>query len=164
MIHLVLILIMFVQALSANAQVLQNPKEIVLELYQSYLKNSRIEPRGAPEALDLIFPKATISLGQAINREKACGVREQGFCNISADIIIDGHDWNISEFLLSEQIVNSNRRVVSASFLNLGAKTKVIYFFIKEQGEWKIDEVEAIRLKSNGITDHKWALKESLLR
>ena len=67
MVRIVLILILLMQALPAIASINQNPKEIVLELYKPYLKDSHAELPSDTGALGLILSQASISLQKAID-------------------------------------------------------------------------------------------------
>ncbi|MBO9666066.1 MAG: hypothetical protein J7501_04575, partial [Bdellovibrio sp.] len=118
------------------------------------------ENLGGPSALDLILPYASKSLKSAIQKNAECERREQGICAIDFDIIINGQDWNLSRFDLSNGVKNS-LPVVSATFYN-GGRNKVNYFFVNEKGTWKIDEIEAIHYNADGSVESRFKLKQEL--
>ena len=147
----------------------QSPKQIVAALYKPYIEATNAEKSGhksaekinpTPGALDLIFPNASKALQAAIRKDHECEQREQGICNIDFDIIINAQDWDITKVTLKEDVKNQ-LPVVEADFLN-GTQQKVSYFFVRENDEWKIDDVEAIRYKKNGKIERKYELKKSL--
>jgi Protein of unknown function (DUF3828) len=139
-----------------------SPKQIVEALYKPYLADPHAEKSGSPGALDLILPYASKSLQSAIHKNEECERREQGICNIDFDIIINAQDWDLSNFTHQKETKNQ-LPVVRAIFSN-GGKNKVSYFFIREQGDWRIDDVEAIRYKHNGAIEYKYKLKKELVR
>jgi len=142
----------------------ESPKQIVGQLYSSYLADPHAEKPSNVGALDLILPYASKGLQTAIHKNEACEKREQGICNIDFDIIINTQDWNLSDFRLIEDTNSKNHSpIIRANFSN-GGKNQVSYFFVQEQGDWKIDEVEAIRYKPSGKIDYRFKLKENLMR
>ena len=151
-------------SMPAMADSAPTPVGIVEGFYEAYLDANHEWGPDSPSALDLIFPHATPPLQRAIKKEHACQIREQGICTIDSDIIVNGQDWGLSEFRLSEVKEAGDRRVVVAEFVNIQTRMRVRYLFTLERGEWKIDEVEAISLKPTGEVDRQWSLRATLSR
>ena len=139
-----------------------SPKQIVNNLYKPYLADPHAENDHTPESLGAIYMDASSGLKQAIDKEKACEQREKGICNIDSDLIINAQDWDLSSFSLKENR-QKNHSVVHAKFLN-GGQNIVSYIFVQEKGQWKIDDVEAVRFKENGQIDFRYKLKQTLLQ
>ena len=136
----------------------KTPLEIIQDLYQPYLDDPHAEKTNSPDALNLILLNASTSLKLAIEKEQACQKQEEGICGIDFDIIINAQDWDISNFKLKEinlkrDDILKNGPGVDATFVN-GGKNLVRYSFVQENGEWKIENVQATRFNKAGKIEH----------
>ncbi len=151
------IIFLLIASVSSFAAGVSSPTQIVQNLYKPYLSNSS----HAPSALESILPYASQSLKAAILKNEECELRTHEICSIDFDIIVNGQDWQLSNLSVS-----GNEKVsapaIQAKFLNFETKNKVIYYFIRENGNWKINEVEAISYKADGSVDYSVKLKHEL--
>ena len=139
-----------------------SPKDIVENLYAPYLADPHAEQTDGPSALDAIRSKASKTLKHAIHRNDVCERREQGVCNIDFDIIIDAQDWDISHFAVTDgEDQATGLPVVTARFTN-GYPREVRYYFISEEGAWKIDDVQASQHDKRGKITRFYQLKSEL--
>ncbi len=127
------------------------PHAIVQALYAPYLANPHANS-GAPSPDDEteIRDYASKSLKRAIDADRACEKREQGICNLDFDMVIAGQDWDISKFAIADGPATAMAQVVRATFDN-GGPVEVRFFFVRENGAWKIDDVEDLRRKDDPI-------------
>lgn len=151
-----------IPGIKANGiKLLLTPMEVVASFYKPYLPDSHVEYQNIPESLSTISTYATYALRQAIARNEECE-RRDGICNIDADIIINGQDYDLTTNVrLEESNPAKDRKVIRAHFTSL-RPVVVSYVFIKEHTEWKIDDVEAVDYKEDGKIDYRWSLKERL--
>lgn len=139
-----------------------SPRDIVEKLYAPYLADPHAEESDTPSALDAIRPKASKALRHAIHRNDVCERQEEGVCHIDFDIIIDAQDWDISHFSAADgEDQSTGLPIVTARFTN-GYPREVRYYFISEEGAWKIDEIEASQHDKRGKVRGYYALKTEL--
>lgn len=144
-------------------KLLLTPMDVVTNFYKPYLPESHIEYQNVPDSLSTISTYATYGLKQAIAKNEACEIREQGICNIDADIIINGQDYDLStDVRLEETNPAKDRKIIRAHFTSSGQPNTVSYTFTKEGSAWKIDDVEAADYKADGIINSSWSLKKRL--
>lgn len=147
----------------ACAAGITSPKQVVEKLYAPYLADPHAEEIAEVAALDLIRPYASKALKHAIHRNKVCERQEQGICAIDFDVIVNGQDWDLSGFALAEdESTETALPIIRASFLNTGTKSEVDYYFISEDGAWKIDEIETRHIQKKGRQSAVFKLKEAL--
>jgi Protein of unknown function (DUF3828) len=128
------------------AQTVPEPVQIVRRFYQPYLKD---DSAGGKSALDVIKPHATPELRRLIAKEETCARKQQGICNIEADVLIDGQDWKLSAFQVTALNVSEDRITVRAAFRNTGRPTIVEFPFVKSGDRWLITDVH---MKTSGET------------
>lgn len=138
---------------------------LVATLYDAYIASQNDDDSEAPDTLAIIEKNASKSMKRALRLEKRCSMKTHEICAMDADITINGQDWQLSEVALSDLKAGSDdAKIVRAEFINSATKTRVDYHFVREDGAWKIDEIEAVNFKEDGSTDNKsrWRLKEHI--
>ena len=139
------------------------PSQIITNFYKPYLADPHAKSQNTPDALAAISTYATYGLRQAIAKNEACEIREQGICNIDADIIINGQDYDLSTDVRLEEINPAkDHKIIRAHFTSSGQPNTVNYTFTKEGRAWKIDDVEAVDYNANGTINSSWSLKKRL--
>ena len=157
--HRTLVLVTALTALAspAFAAVPDSPTQIVGRLYAPYLANPHAESGGDDKsAMELIRPYASKAFGAAIDKDQACMVREQGVCNVDWDVIINGQDWELSNFALED-----GDNLVRARFVNDQANI-LTYRFVKEGDAWKIDDIETEIPSDDGSPPGSMSIKTVL--
>ncbi len=132
------------------------PHAIVAALYAPY--------RGTGDtgsAIDAIRAYATKGLKRLIDADDACQKREQGICNIDADVLIAGQDGAPSHLAIHDDPATRDGQVVRATFRN-GGPVRVTFVFVREDGAWKIDDVEDVNYGPHGRIAMQWRLKKTL--
>ena len=127
------------------------PHAIVQALYAPYLADPHANSgKQVPDDETEIRDFASKSLKRAIDADRACEKREQGICNLDFDMVIAGQDWDISKFAIADGPATADKQVIRATFDN-GGPVEVRFFFVRESGAWKIDDVEDLRPKDDPI-------------
>ncbi len=146
---------------AAPASASPTPESIVTQLYAEYLPHhapampSGSGPTGlAPRqpAEDKIGAFASHALRSQIDRQDRCRSASQGNCAIDTDYLIGGPDAELLGFRVERAKKRSHGLVVRAHFHEAAQpKDKAVsFFFVRENGSWKIDDVDAglrLRLK-----------------
>ena len=146
---------MIIQILAVAATIMSaaptTPHAIVQALYAPYLADPHANSgKNVPDDETEIRDYATKSLKHAIDADRACEKREQGICNLDFDMVIAGQDWDISKFAIADGTATAEKQVIHATFEN-GGPVEVRFFFVREHGAWKIDDVEDLRPKDDPI-------------
>lgn len=141
-----------VMAMAAHAPIAKTapvtPHAIVQALYRPYVTGNHQGPSESAE--DSIRRFAGAGLKRLIDADDACMKREQGICNIDFDVLIAGQDGEPSKFTLTDEAATEKGQVVRANFDN-GGPVEVRFYFVREGGAWKIDDVEDLRPKDDPI-------------
>lgn len=95
--------------------------------------------------LELIEARASKSLAALFKRDHDCEVKERGVCALDWDFIIDGQDWRLSKIDVGALVVAGDKATVTVSFDNYGTTCRNIYYFVRENGAWKVDDIEMKR-------------------
>jgi hypothetical protein len=120
------------------------PEDIVRLLYADYMAGSdKGDPKQSAE--DKIGVYATRGLRTLIDEDNRCEKNSGEVCAIDSDFIIAGQDWGkILDFKIERSTVGGSL-VLRAQFKEqgMGPKPQVVkYAFVKEDGAWKIDDVD----------------------
>jgi ABC-type transporter MlaC component len=127
------------------------PHAIVQSLYAPYVADPQAQsPSHTGSAEDQIRAFASKSLKHAIDADDACMKREQGICNIDFDILIAGQDWDMSHFSITDDAATVQTQTVHVRF-DSGGPVEVRFYFVRQAGVWKIDDVEDLRPKDDPI-------------
>jgi len=133
----------FAVAAHAEASV-KTPEDIVRLLYADYMSgSSKGDPKQSAE--DKIGVHATRGLRTLIDEDNRCEKNSGEVCAIDSDFIIAGQDWGkILDFKIERGTVGDSL-VLRAQFKEqgMGPGTQIVkYTFVKEDGAWKIDDVD----------------------
>lgn len=128
---LALILAVAVGAASPPEGVDNDPVSLIAAIYQSYQDD-------APLAFSFY---STRLQGLVDKDEKETPEGMVG--RIDWDVFVDGQDWRLSELKIepvSQQAANAQIR---ATFINMGEQKNMLFELVREDGHWRIDEIEA---------------------
>jgi hypothetical protein len=131
---------------SARAQVNAREPDPAVWLRQIYDLYHRAEKSPAldklPSADDLFGKRASKSLAALFKRNHDCEVKEKGICALDWDFVIDGQDWALSNVKVGATVVAGDKATVTVTFTNLTIACVNVYFFLREDGQWKVDDIE----------------------
>ncbi|MBW8881457.1 MAG: DUF3828 domain-containing protein [Asticcacaulis sp.] len=141
----------------AFAELPDSPSQIVGKLYAPYLTHPHASSEFIDKsAIERVRPFASAAFAAAIDKDQACMEREQGICNLDWDVIINGQDWEVSNFA-----IEGDGATVRAHFVNFESLT-VTYHFIREGDVWKIDDIENLAPDSEGKATQTISIKDVL--
>jgi hypothetical protein len=64
---------------------------------------------------------------------------------IDWDVFVDGNNWELSNLRIALVARSGSNATVQASFNNFGRPRKLLFALIREQGEWRIDDITSMR-------------------
>lgn len=138
-------------ALIAHVPQPTTPHAIVQSLYAPYVADPHAGESGpALSAVDSIRRFAARDLRRLIDADDACEKRSGEICNIDFDFLIAGQDGDPSKLTITDGPATTGRQVVHAHFDN-GGPVEVRFYFVRQGGAWKVDDVEDLRPKDDPI-------------
>jgi hypothetical protein len=129
---------------SARAQVNVREPDPAVWLRQVYDLYRRAEKSPALEGQasdDLIVKRASKSLAALFKRNRDCEVAN-GICALDWDFVIDGQDSALSNVKVSSTVVAGDKATVTVTFRNFKEVDANVYFLVREDGQWKVDDIE----------------------
>lgn len=152
---------------TAHARAKDADVAFIQKIYDNYLVEQKDDDLAHTDSLDTIEKRASVSLRKALRLENRCVMKTQEVCAINGDIATNAQDWLLSDVKVHKlPSSEEDAKTIRADFKNMDRTTQVDYFFVMEDGAWKIDEVEARNLNADGSVDaeYTWRLKHSILK
>ncbi|HQZ13659.1 MAG TPA: DUF3828 domain-containing protein [Devosia sp.] len=129
------------------APVFDNPKALIEFAYVPYLHEDQPFPDDPTE----IFSPTLKQLWDEMSaKSEASEVPILDF-----DPIIDAQDYDITDLVIADPVVNGDAAIVAVSFSNMGAPHELHFELIRRTDGWKIDDIES-------IGENGWRLSELL--
>jgi hypothetical protein len=141
-----LVLVAALMAGGAQAQVKPNEPDPVVwlkqvyDLYHRAQTNKRLENQATTA---LIEKRSSKALAALFKKDADCSKKEQGVCALDWDFVIDGQDYKISNVQVAPATITGDKATVVVTFVNMTSKCRNVYSFVKEDGSWKVDDIEA---------------------
>lgn len=146
---LVRMIVMLAALLAAPLQaapVFEDPKGLVEYVYAPYMSGV------FPEDMTEVFSPTLKQLWDAM------AARSQAANEpiIDFDPYINAQDFELSELIISDPVVDGDRAVVAVSFRNFGELQDLRYTLVRRAEGWKIDDIESLG------EDYPWRFSELL--
>ena len=77
-----------------------------------------------------------------------------GLCLPDYQLFVLGQDWQVSKLLIAASQEESGRQLITGQFNSYDRPIKVVFSFIKERENWKIDDVDIFDGKTRVKLDH----------
>jgi hypothetical protein len=110
----------------------------VYDLYRLAEKSSALEKQASD---DLIVKRASKSLAALFKRNRDCE-KANGICALDWDFVVDGQDDALSDVKVGSAAVAGDKATVTVTFRNFKEFNANVYFFVREDGQWKVDDIE----------------------
>jgi hypothetical protein len=132
-------------AAAAEAQV--NPREAdpaqwLRQVYALYQRAQTDHKLDSEASTALVERRASRALAALIKRDEECSRKNDEVCALDWDFVIDGQDWEISQVQVGATEVVGDRATVTVSFVNMKTPCVNVYYFVREDGAWKVDDIE----------------------
>lgn len=128
------------------APVFENAKGLVEYAYAPY------ENGTFPEDITELFSPTLKQLWD----EMAARSEEADAPIIDFDPFTNAQDYELSELVIVDPVVNGDQAMVAASFLNFGGPQEMRFTLVRRAEGWKIDDIEAVG------GEYQWRLSELL--
>jgi hypothetical protein len=91
---------------------------------------------------DLIVKRASKSLAALFKKNRDCEVKAKGICALDWDFVVDGQDYELSNITVGPAVISGDRATVTVTFNNLKEDDTNVYYFVREGGQWKVEDIE----------------------
>ena len=108
----------------------------VYDLYQRAEKSPALDQQATT---DLVVKRASKSLAALFKRNDDCEAKSDAICALDWDFVIDGQDYRLSNVKVGSA---GDKAAVTVTFRNFTADSTNVYFFVREDGQWKVDDIE----------------------
>ena len=129
-----LILLLILPDAAAQSPHDADPVQLITAIYRTYtLDNTPVVPDVYSRRL------------QALIDTDAKNTPPGDAGTIDWDVFIDGNNWELSNLRIALVARSDSAATVQASFDNFGKSRKQLFALIREQGEWRIDDISSMR-------------------
>ncbi len=111
----------------------------VYDLYHRAEKSPELEDQATYK---LVVNWASKSLAALFKRNDDCEAKGEGTCALDWDFVIDGQASTLSKVKAGPTVVAGDKATVTVTFRNLTYACVNIYFFVREDGQWKVNDIE----------------------
>jgi hypothetical protein len=111
----------------------------VYALYQRAQNNPALDSQVSDH---VIVRRASRALAALFKRDDDCTRHFTQVCALDWDYVIDGQDWELSQVKVGALQAKGDRATVTVSFVNMKTPCVNIYYFVREDGDWKVDDIE----------------------
>jgi hypothetical protein len=131
---------------AAAQQVFDDPKALIAYAYEPY------ESGEFPEDMTELFSPTLVELWNAM----AARSEEAEMPIIDFDPFINAQDYELTDLVIADPVVEGDTASVAVSFSNFGGPTELRFDLIDTADGWKIDDIEA------PTGEYPWRLSELL--
>ncbi len=128
----------------AWAQVNEGEPDPAVWLRQVYDQYRRTQDADADKQPDfrIVVKRASKSLAALFKQDDDCMKRSGGVCALDWDFVVDGQDYRLSNVKVGVAIVAGDKAKVTVTFKNMSTPCVNVYVFVREDGQWKVDDIE----------------------
>ncbi len=141
-------------AAKAAPVTVEEPRDVVAAIYKLAAAQAKRDtsPFFDRKAREKYFSKGFDLLVTAHETKAAHESKgsDEGGAGLSFDPVSASPDAEIQKVTLKTDVIEANKAVVSATFLNHGQPTVVTYDFIREDGGWKVNDIKGTTEKEAG--------------
>jgi Protein of unknown function (DUF3828) len=129
---------------SARAQVNAaepDPSVWLRQVYDLYHRTQNSTDVNKQPSFELVVKRASKSLAALFKKNSDCEALGKGVCAIDWDFVIDGQDFKLSNIKVGALVAAGDKASVTVTFKNLGASCVNVYSFVREDGQWKVEDI-----------------------
>lgn len=137
--------IVVAQAAPAPAQVNASepdPAVWLRQVYDFYHRSEKETDPGKQADYSVIEKRASKSLAALFKLNHVCEKHSTVICALDWDFVVDGQFVELTDVKVGAAVFSGERATVTASFRNGGKPCVNVYRFVREGGQWKVDDIE----------------------
>ena len=127
---------------SAPAQTAADPSDWLRQVYDLYHRAEKNAAALKESSVTLVEKRASRAFAALLKRDEACERKSHEICALDWDFIVDGQDWELSQVKVGPLVAAGDRGSVAVSFRNFKSADVNVYHLVREDGAWKVDDVE----------------------
>lgn len=118
-----------------------DPAVWLRQIYDLYQRAETVTALANQATYRIITRRASKSLAGLFRKNDACEKKSHGICAIDWDFVIDGQDYHLSNVSVGPADIAGDTAKVTVSFRNFDSDCVNVYTFVREDGQWKVDDV-----------------------
>lgn len=118
-----------------------SPAAWLRQVYDQYRRTQDADSGKQPD-FRIVVKRASKSLAALFKKDDDCMERSGGVCALDWDFVIDGQDYRLSNIKVGAAVVAGDKVTVTVSFKNMTTPCVNVYVFVREDGQWKVDDIE----------------------
>lgn len=133
-------------AAPGSAQVNVNepdPSVWLKSVYDLYVRAEKDDKLLKEANYRLVVRRSSKSLAALFRKNDACEKKSEGICAIDWDFIVNGQDSQLTDISIGPSAINGDKATVTATFKNMGQPNRNVYYFTRENGAWKVEDIES---------------------
>ena len=143
-------------AMKAAPTAVEEPRDIVAAIYKLAVADAKKSEPTSPFFERRVREKYFSKSFDLLVTEAETKAAHDGYAAFDFDPISASQDAEIQKVTLKTDILDTGKAVVSASFLNHEQSTVVTYDFVRDDGDWKINDIK-------GTTEKEaWSVRKIL--
>jgi hypothetical protein len=119
-----------------------DPSAWLKQVYALYAKAQGNEKLQGAANMELVEKRASKALAALFQQDADCVKKSEGVCALDWDFVVDGQDYQLSQVKVGPTRIAGDKASVTVSFLNMKTPCVNVYAFVKEDGVWKVDDIE----------------------
>jgi hypothetical protein len=120
-----------------------DPATWLRQVYDAYVASDRPGATGSEASMALLEARASKSLAALFRQNDACEKKHPGeVCALDFDWVIDGQDSELRRVQVGATKVTGDKATVIVNFVNLREPCTNTYYFVREGGAWKLDDLQ----------------------
>ena len=119
-----------------------DPAVWLRQVYDLYHRAEKSRELDIPSSTELFAKRASKSLAALFKRNDDCEAEGKGVCALDWDFVIDGQDWTLSNVKVGPIVAAGDKATVTVTFRNFTTACVNVYDFVREDGDWKVDDIE----------------------
>jgi hypothetical protein len=119
-----------------------DPAAWLRQVYDLYHRAEKNHDLDAQANFRLVVNRASKKLAALFAKNDACEAEQKGICALDWDFIIDGQDFKLSNVKVAAPVIAGDKASVKVTFVNLGSRCANTFEFVREDGAWKVEDIE----------------------
>lgn len=114
----------------------------VVQLYQPYIGTDLAPAKSTPpDSGEAVKKLASARFRALLQKDEDCAAQSHAPCQIDGNLVLDAQEWKIAGVTAHMVNKSDDKASVEADFSNYDHPQHVTYLFVRESGDWKIDDV-----------------------
>ncbi len=123
----------------------RDPSAWLRQVYELYRRAENAPELDTRANYRLIVNRASRSLAALFKKNDDCEAEQEGICALDWDFVVDGQDFRLSNIKVGATAVSGDTASVTVSFTNFESSCVNVYRFVREDDEWKVEDIETRR-------------------